>query len=580
MSKKSGDKTPSKLFFIWILLFIVLLIKSFALLASMYNIDIKVLLFSVYAITPLFFLISFSFIFSLRGHLFYLFVLDLFISILFMVDLVYSRAFGQLISVHMMFAKGVMGDLDASIISLLNWSDFLMLADLPFFLFIAIKNNITEKIIKKKLLVYLSIIISAAGIYNQFEQLENRMTLGNFKLYPVLMSPIGNHFYDFYRFVYEKADKLDNQDIASIDVWLRDNIKYQEADMKYKYLEGIFKGKNIITIQVESLENILIGKKYFGQEITPNINKILSSSIYFDNFHEQVKEGNSSDAELLALTSMYPISNGSAFLRFGQNNYVTLPKLLKENGYTSVAIHGDDKQFWNRDIVFPALGFDRYVSEENFTDKKSCGLGILDQSLFSQSILEINKLNKPYNLFIITITSHIPYKLDKEYQSLDLPEEDDTSNYLQSIHYTDKVFGDFYNSLEAAGVMDDTVLVIYGDHEGIHKYYDTALPDNNYEVPLIIHAPGMKGYEVSKTGGQVDIMPTMAYLFGIDKSKYASGVMGRNLFGSDSGTVLLSTGEILGESNDREHLDEAHSLADLIIRGNYFEIKEKSKNPL
>lgn len=317
----------------------------------------------------------------------------------------------------------------------------------------------------------------------------------------------------------------------------------------------------------------MIGKSYYGQEITPNINKLLNNSIYFSNIVEQVRDGNSSDAELLYNASVLPLKGGSAFLRFGENKYITLPKLLHNKGYVSIAIHGDDKEFWNRDYVFPAFGFDEYIDEQKFDDKSLAGMGISDKSLFNQTIKEIKKLKEPYNIFVITLTSHMPFILDKEDQFLNLPDNDISSQYLQSIHYTDKVFGEFYDQLDSEGLLDNSVLILYGDHEGIHKYYKTTLPVNNYEIPFIIHVPGMEGFEIDKAGGQVDMMPTLAYLMGIEKEKYTSGVMGRNLFGNYSGSGIFPTGEVLKGTDDIDHLEDAIDIADKYIRGNYLKIK-------
>ncbi|MBP1745180.1 MAG: sulfatase family protein, partial [Firmicutes bacterium] len=125
--------------------------------------------------------------------------------------------------------------------------------------------------------------------------------------------------------------------------------------------------------------------------------------------------------------------------------------LLKQQGYTSVAIHGDEKEFWNRDRAFKSLGFDKYISEEQFQFNETEGMGILDEDMFDQSIIEIEKLKEPFNFFAITITSHMPFNLSENLRTLDLEGDENTVGYLQSIHYTDKVFGEFYNNLKEKG---------------------------------------------------------------------------------------------------------------------------------
>ncbi len=105
------------------------------------------------------------------------------------------------------------------------------------------------------------------------------------------------------------------------------------------------KGKNLIYIQVESLENFVIGKTVNGKEITPNLNKLVQKSLYFPNTFEQVNEGTSSDADLMVNTSMLPLRQGSTFFRYPNTNYNSLPNLLEGEGYATSAIHPDKGSF-------------------------------------------------------------------------------------------------------------------------------------------------------------------------------------------------------------------------------------------
>jgi len=564
----------------WILELLIIFIKENALLFSLYIVNSGIVLITIINIMPIIFLISFSFLFSQKSRLTYLFILSLSVSLLFFVDVNYARAYGHLISFYMLAAKGVTDGLGPSVLSLIKWQDFLFFFDLPLLTFILIKSK-NHTTVKRNIKFFcFTFTLSVIFIVFQFINIEGGKAgkaIGNSQFIPLVMSPIGYHMYDLNKFFYEKNENLDDQDIAKINNWITENEKYLVADQNYQSLKGILKDKNLIVIQVESLENIAIGQSYQGQEITPNINNLLKNSIYFNNIHEQVGDGNSSDAELLFNTSLYPIDRGSSFVRFADNKYVSLPILLKQQGYTSVAIHGDEKEFWNRDRAFKSLGFDKYISEEQFQFNETEGMGILDEDMFDQSILEIEKLKEPFNFFAITITSHMPFNLSENLRTLDLEGDENTVGYLQSIHYTDKVFGEFYNNLKEKGYLENSVIVIYGDHEGIHKYYSTELPDNNKEIPFIIHIPGIEGMLVETEGGQVDMMPTLAYMLGIDEDEYAYNVMGRNLFNMYGGSPILSSGEIVGAASNEIHLLEAQEIANIIIKGNYFgNLPEKS----
>lgn len=569
----------------WLLVLLIVLAKSIFLLISFYSYRPTIITYSIMTIWPTVFLFAFAFLFNLRGKLVYLFILDLIISLIYITDAIYFRAFDHIISVYMIFAEGVTEDLGSSILSLIQWHDFLFLIDLPFIYLLFFHSRYfaeSSKAFRVRFIQFFILaVMSVSLIAFLFENQVEDVSLCNPAIHPLTMSPLGAHMFDIYRYVYERTAKLEIDDVEAIRNWFAENKQYHKVDTNHTHLEGIISGKNLVVIQFESLENILIGHAVNGQEITPNINRLMENSIYFNNIYEQTRDGNSSDAELLFNTSLYPLERGSAFLRFGDNTFpAALPHLLSENGYNAVAIHGDNKEFWNRDRAFRSLGFDKYISEEDFDNKEKLGMGILDEYLFEESFREIKQLDGPYYLFIITVTAHMPFNPPANFDSINLPADDYTSQYLKCINYTDGVFGQFYDQMEKAGFWDNSVLIIYGDHEGVHKYYPTNLPDNGKRIPFIVHAPGIQGQIVKNVGGQVDMMPTLAYLLGIDGAEYSNEVMGRNLFAPTPGAALLSDGSLVGNRDSEDHLAQAHRISDLIIRGNYFGVVDKQTGDL
>jgi len=559
-----------KLFVLWFIVLFTLFIKSQWVLGSLYGVNEVVFLFGCIATIPILLLMSFSFLFPPKGMMVYLLCLDVFVSALFIADMVYARGFGHLISIYMIFARDAVSGMAPGALSLFKWTDCIMVLDLPIFIFLLHRMPKMPRIRHSLILFLFAFVLGVSTVGYGFHSIEKGGLLGNTNQLPLFLSPIGDHMFDLYRFVYDKNYTLGSDEIKAIDRWIAANRKYLEGDSKYDDLQGILKGKNVIAIQCESLENFVVNLSYQGQEVTPNINRLLKNSIYFDNIVEQVRDGNSSDAGLMYNTSLYPIQSGSAFLRFAHNDFCSLPKLLNDQGYLSKAIHGDNKEFWNRNIMLPNLGYADYIDETRFKDQQTEGMGILDESLFSQSLTEISKMKQPFDLFAITLTSHMPFELPDNLATLKLTNKDESSQYLQSIHYLDKCIGQFVKGLKKGGYLDNTVIVIYGDHEGIHKYYDTNLPDNNHRIPYIIYVPGMKGVEINKIGGQVDIMPTLAYLLGLDQTKYENAVMGRNLFGKYSGSGMLASGQVLSGVDGAYHLSKAFDISDMYIRGDYY----------
>ncbi len=147
---------------------------------------------------------------------------------------------------------------------------------------------------------------------------------------------------------------------------------------------GIGKGKNLIVIQVEALQNFPLNRFYDGQEITPNLNKFIddSSTIYFDNYYQQIGRGNTADAEFVSNNSLYPSMEDPTYKQYYGNTFYGLPWILRDNGYTAWVFHGYEKEFWNRERAYPNQGFQRFISEEDYDIVESIGFGITDEEFF------------------------------------------------------------------------------------------------------------------------------------------------------------------------------------------------------
>jgi phosphoglycerol transferase MdoB-like AlkP superfamily enzyme len=130
-------------------------------------------------------------------------------------------------------------------------------------------------------------------------------------------------------------------------------------------------------------------------------------------------------------------------------------------------------------------------------------------------------------------------------------------NYLESIHYADEALGEFIEELEARGLMDRSVLAIYGDHyaipkdkkESLEKFLEIGnMDDYNWvklqKVPMIIHIPG-ENHKGSKSiaGGGVDFMPTILNIMGVDSSNIP--MLGRDLLNSSEGMTILRHGTFI-----------------------------------
>lgn len=553
---------------------------------------------SYYSITLYCFFIllflSFSFLFKGRKKMWFMIFLNSIISAIMIFDLWYYRGYNSFLSFNLLSETGNLHNLSGSVLSMTRWYDLLFIADIIVFILIAlIKRNMYKDAPRSINLFAVFFIVSLIyTFYTPFKVGVLNMDDANISIYQIKwqpkitmgnLSPIGYHIVDAYECIEDSMpSKLTDNGKKEIKSWYAGN-KENLPDNKYK---GLFKGKNLVIIQVESLEQFVINQKVDGQEITPNLNRILKNSYYFSNINEQVYNGTSSDSDLMINTSLLPIRRGSVFFRFPNNAYNSLPKLMEKQGYSTIAIHPDNGAYWNWLPNLTDMGFQKCIDSSHYKMDESIGLGISDGSFFRQIEPYVKSEKQPFYSFIVTLTSHSPYDLPEKYKELKLSNDYKNTffgDYCQIIHYTDKQLGIFLNKLKNDGLYNNTLFVIAGDHTSLHKYYqqylDTMKPSEpwfakpNKRIPLIIYNPSITGKQIDTVGGQVDIMPTVAYLMGLNKDKYDWSVMGRNLLDTDESFAVLEDGTYAGSfANDKEkkHAMDSLNIADKIITTDYF----------
>lgn len=336
------------------------------------------------------------------------------------------------------------------------------------------------------------------------------------------------HTMDLAGAIEEKPMEITESDITEV-------IETESHDNEFT---GVGAGKNLIIIQVESLNNFVINKKYNDQEITPNLNALINGpgSIYASDYYEVLGAGNTSDAEFVSLHSMYPSMKNPSYEVYLDTYLYGLPMILKDQGYNPLALHGYRRDFWIRDRAYPHIGFDKFYAEDNYEIDEVIGMGLGDKSFLKQSASKIENEESPFFAFLVTLTSHVPYEMPAEEQKLAIDEEDSKSifgKYLQAVHYTDAAIGEFISDLKAKGLYDNSIIVIYGDHHGFTGM-DKAVNDRIAEftgidfdfdtllnIPLIIHVGGQDfNKQIDSVRSQIDLAPTLLNIMGIDYSKY------------------------------------------------------------
>lgn len=521
----------------------------------------------------IFVLISFAFLLRHKNAVIYALVINLALSLVMFSDLVFYRYYNDLISIPMLLQAGNISDIGNSILQLLHIGDLIFIADIILVPIMQRQLGKRRKNLaalgKRSITAALALCMSGVlMVYSGTSELVKSQPtiLQTFYDRVYVAQNIGllnYHAADAYRFMEQNISE--NKDLSEekkneIFKFFSDR---KEGGNQPGALSGAGKGKNVVVIQVEALQQFVINRTINGQEITPNLNKLISKSIYFNNYYYQTAGGGTSDAEFDANVSLFPMKEGAVYIRKPGNDYYSLAQKLKEQGYGTMAMHGYKPGFWNRSVMYKALGFDNFYSNTSFDASEKLGMGISDRYFLSQAIDKLKEARQPYFAFLITLSSHFPYDNDKDlYDSFDVGEYKGTllGNYLEAIHYTDGALGMFVDEMQKNGMLDNTVLAIYGDHHAIPKDNMDQLAKlmgkeslNEFEwqqlqkVPMIIHLPGGEKPQVIDTvGGGIDFMPTLMNIMGVDTSNMP--LMGQDLINTKKGFVVLRNASFITDN--------------------------------
>lgn len=540
--------------------------------------------------------LSFSLLFKGKGRIIYLFIIDTLITFLIILDLCYFRGFLTMPSIMLLSQTANLDNMGSTIFSMFSNKDYLLVLD---FIILGIYVFLTRKTYtrtKRRSPITFAILFLGSILYIAYvpfnlyvlknENVSNGYIFSNYDPTNTAryFSSIGYHVFDVYH-VYKDSQPytltLEEKEQINEFYSKKENL----PDNEYA---GIFKGKNLLVIQVESLESFVINKEINGKQITPVMNNLINSGFYFPNIYEQVHEGTSSDADLMINTSMFPVRRGSTFFRYPNTTYNSLPLLLEQEGYYTEAIHPDKGSFWNYSTGLKGIGFNKFTDYYSFNIDEEIGLGISDESYFKQVVPILKDLKNPFYAFTVTLTNHGPFDLPQEKRVLKLDEELDKSEmggYLESVKYTDTQIGNFLSLLDEEGLLDNTVVVIEGDHTGVHKYYNSSIEslsnpedwflDNGHStVPFIVWSKDIQNPKTFETkGGQIDIMPSLLYLMGVTKENYINTALGRNLFNTNKSFAVLTNLDIVSDNlteEEKEMYKNIVELSDKMIRSNYF----------
>ncbi|MFX3634311.1 MAG: LTA synthase family protein [Candidatus Pristimantibacillus sp.] len=509
--------------------------------------------------------------FASKRKILYYMIVNLLATVIYFAVLMYYKYYGIIATYHALGQADKVTKVGESTYSLLDPYYLLIFIDIIVFgLFMFRPKTINKlkmmgmkKIDKRVILAgfVLSIALCLFNIVpNHASMNENKKAEG--------MGILSYEIYTIFSDTTQKKEFVDTSEITQESI---NQLKGIEAPEVATYWDAD-KGKNVIIIQLESFQNFLLGLNIEGQEVTPNLNKLVKENLYFNNFYTMVGQGTTSDAEFVVNTSLYVPQHEPAIKHYVDKALPSLPKLLAANGYTTATFHTNSADFWNRRELYKSIGFEHYYDQSFFGDDDHIAFGASDEVLYAKTADELERLDqepKPFYAQVISMSSHHPYKMPESKYHMTLPAKfDDTlvGNYILAQNYTDYAVGQFIEDLKKRGIWDNSVVLFYGDHQGLPLYsLSTDEKDlmegllgreygytDMFNIPLIMSAPGVSYPAViDKTGGQVDILPTVTNLVGVSLQDQIH--FGEDLLNQNKNVLpmrhFLPTGSFINDTN-------------------------------
>ncbi|MGE5246473.1 MAG: LTA synthase family protein [Betaproteobacteria bacterium] len=497
-------------------------------------------------------------------------------SLVITADVLYYRYFGDMVSSAAVLAAGQTPAVWQSIRSLLTPDLIWLVVDIPFAAWLALRMSRVPappsparlRAIAATGLAAL-VAAGAAGVPRALADVDlGRM----FRARAVVESlgPFGYHVVDGW--TYFKATMLTppptEAQRAEVRGWFAARAPLRRGVGPWF---GAARGRNLIVIQVESLQDFAVDATVDGQEVMPHLRRWSDHALRFTDVTDQTNEGRTSDAEFTSLVSLLPLDRGAVAFRYPGDQYVGLPRVLAEHGYSTLSAVPFEPGFWNRRLLHPTYGFERSLFDDDFQMTEQIGWGLNDRDFLQQMVPRLERLQRPFFTWLITLSLHHPFDdfPDRD-KVLKLGALDKTplGGYLHGMHFFDQALADFIAALKRDGLLDQTVIALFGDHDAglpwnpaLAHLAEAHLPAGSLEatwrlvdrVPFFIRVPGSGPPErdglIGIPAGQTDFAPTLLALLGIDPAPLPW--VGRNLLGEPGDPPVVRP---FGEWLDSDYL--------------------------
>ncbi len=516
-------------------------------------------------------------------------------SVFIWADILYFRFFDDLISVGALQATGNLRDLGGAVQELARTSDAFLFLDLPIGLVLAARlaRNTAAPSPRRRWALGLATLTLAAGIAVRLR--DPRPTPRN-EVRTTLLERLGLWPFtaeEALAAVFEAAQPSDlgPADRAQLDELFAESRERRAGQAPWF---GVARDRNLLLLQVESMQGFVVGLTVEGQEVTPHLNRLAREALYYPTFFDQTGAGRSSAGDFVAQTSLVPAAASIAYAAPGKP-FDTIASTLAASGYTTLSAVPFRSSFWNRRLTHPTYGYATSLFRDDFAEGVRVGWGLNDREFFQQMQPRLAALPQPWCAWLTTLSLHFPYQeFPEALEVLELGALEGTpmGNYLHGMHLFDRALGELLDGLAAAGLLDSTVIAVWGDHDagltwerergttdrrrgwgrsvasrivgtddaGLTWERERGTTDPRREkvrrrfldrVPFVVRVPGSqapRGHE-ELPAGHLDIAPTLVALFGMDPGPIAW--QGRNLLGAPGDDPIVHPG---GSWVTRRHL--------------------------
>lgn len=293
---------------------------------------------------------------------------------------------------------------------------------------------------------------------------------------------------------------------------------------------GYFKDKNLIVIMLESVNDIIINKEDY-----PNFYKMYNEGWHWENNYSPRNSCSTGNNEMSGMISLYSIYNTCTANNFKNNTYYeSIFGLFNRSNYNTFSAHDYIAHYYDRNTIHTNMGSMKYYDVEDLGISYSSQYkNWASDEDFMTKILDVIKNNDSDNFmaWLTTVSSHQPYYYSSTegdkyldlYKDLDL--RIDLKRYKSKLKILDNALGILLDGLESQGILDDTVIVMYGDHYpyGLSTStintvldYDTSVDFESERVPFVIYNSKLESKTFKEYTSYINLLPTIANLFGID----------------------------------------------------------------